>query len=531
MPLAAKLVLAIAAAFGLGGVVVALVQMRSHPKGLKVLFFTEMWERFSFYGMRALLSLYMITPAAGGGLGFSKSTATLIYGSYGMLIYLMSLPGGWMADRFLGYRRAVVTGGVILACGHLCLAFSPLPFFFGGLVLIIVGTGMLKTNCTTMVGMLYPQGDARRDGGYSIYYMGINLGAFIAPLVCGYMGQDPAFVRLLQGAGLATEHGWHWGFAAAAVAMTLGLVQFKIQEHKLGEVGLHSAHQDETKEQLAHEADPALRARLLPKAMAIFSFIGAVIVTIAALGLFPPLVSLPLGALAGAAFGYVNWDYVDLTGDEKKRLGAIGLLIFFSMLFWAIFEQAGTTLTFFADEQTDCRLFGWAFPSSWFQSVNSLFIMVLAPVFAWGWTAMGTKEPSSPSKFAIGVFCVGAGFLLLASPAKVFALTHSKASPLFLVVTYFIHTIGELSLSPVGLSATSKLAPDKFKSLMMGVFFLSISFGYKIGGYAAGLTEKLPAAQIFTVTFYITTVSAVALLALVPTIKGLMGGEPEAGAH
>jgi proton-dependent oligopeptide transporter, POT family len=516
--------------------IIAFLAMRKHPAGLKPLFMTEMWERFSYYGMRALLSLYMVGRIQDGGLGFSDATATQIYGTYGMAIYLMSLPGGWIADRFLGYRRTTTLGGIILALGHLALAFHPLPFFFGGMALIVIGTGMLKTSCTSMVGMLYDKNDERRDAGYSLYYMGINLGAFIAPIICGFIAQSGTFLWLTDRIGMSSSVGWHWGFAAAGVAMTFGLVQFKLQQHKLGEVGLsrgETAKIAENRGETESSAplEEARQHRL--KAMIVFALFGCVILSFALYGLLPLLWVTPIAILLGAAFGYSNWNYVVLTGEEKKRLGAIAVLFVFSMIFWAIFEQAGTTLSFYADRHTSRFLPGSAqpFPSTWYQSVNSIFVISLAPLFSILWTRLGKRNPSSPIKFAIGVICAGLGFLLLVPTMGTIKLG-GLAGPWWLVGTYFIHTIGEICLYPVGMSTTSRLAPAKFTGLMMGVWLLSISFGYKLGGFAGHLVDQYSLGTFLLGCFAITAVATLVLLALTPTIKRLMGDAPaESAGH
>jgi POT family proton-dependent oligopeptide transporter len=509
------------------GLVWALFFMRKHPKGLRPLFMTEMWERFSFYGMRALLALYMVAPQSAGGLGFSPTKATMIYGTYGMCVYLMAIPGGWIADRFLGYQKAVALGGVFIAAGQFVLTIRSMPFFVLGLAMIVVGTGLLKTNCTSLVGMLYSQEDTRRDSGFSIYYMGINLGAFISPLVCGFVAQTPSFLWILNKLGIQATHAWTWGFGAAGLAMILGLVQYKLQHKLLGDTGLMPAH---------HAAGPITAAatekaaELRPKAMLLFGLLFAVILAFATFDLAPDFrwpvagISFVAGAVLGGAFGASNAGYLDLTGDEKKRVMAIGMLFTFAMIFWAIFEQAGTTLNFFADQHTNRVLPGGGlFPSSYYQSVNSVFIILLAPAFSWLWMNLGRHEPSSPIKFTAGLLGVGLGFLLLVLPFTSTVAAGGKAGPWWLVGTYFIHTVAELSLSPVGLSTTSRLAPDKFKGLMMGVWFMSISFGYKLGGFAGHLIERFSLGTYFMGCFLLTLVAAFLLVLLNPSIKRMMG--------
>ncbi|MCS7156059.1 MAG: peptide MFS transporter [Bacteroidota bacterium] len=486
-----------------------------HPKGLSTLFFTELWERFSYYGMRALLILFMTAPAAAGGLGFDVATAGAIYGLYTALVYMTGLPGGWIADRFLGARKAVLLGGIIIALGHYSMflpaltdALGDLIPFYTGLALIIIGTGLLKPNISTMVGMLYSPEDIRRDAGFSIFYMGINLGAFVAPFVCGYLGQ---------------RIDWHYGFGAAGLGMTLGLIQYLVGGRYLGEAGLKPAR----------AVDPAQQARdrrllagglggaLGTVALAILLdrlgvwrlTIGGVTRAMGLVLLLVPLVYFGLLFLRG------RW-----TAPERGRLAAVMVLFVFSALFWSAFEQAGSTLNLFADRYTNTVLFGFSFPSSWFQSVNAFFIIMLSGAFAALWLALARRgrEPSSPVKFALGLFFVGLGFLVLV-PAALLAQAGVKVSPMWLVFTYLCHTIGELCLSPVGLSTVTKLAPERVVGQMMGVWFLSISLGNFIGGQIAGLFERLPLPVLFLAVFGTTAGAAFLLLLLLRPIKRLMG--------
>src|SRR4051812_28044056 len=347
-----------------------------HPRGLSVLFFTEMWERFSYYGLRALLILYMVAPAASGGLELGDARAASIYGWYTMLVYAMAIPGGWVADRLLGHYRAVLAGGVLIALRHFSMALPLKGTFFLRLGLIILGTGLLKPNVSTTVGSLYTPGDARRDGGFSIFYMGINLGSMIAPLICGYLGQ---------------RVNWHAGFGAAGIGMTLGLIQYWRGRRFLNDGERVAA----TGEQEAARGRVAANGAQTAK--------DAV----------PPLAA-PRSPLATEA---------PFTRQDWLRLAVIGILFPFSILFFGAFEQAGSTLTLFADRLTRLSLLGFSFPSSWFQSEQPLFVLILAPTFAWLWVAMGRLQPSSPAKFAYGLLLVGLGFLLLV-PAAAFAQSH-----------------------------------------------------------------------------------------------------------
>jgi POT family proton-dependent oligopeptide transporter len=461
-----------------------------HPRGLSTLFFTEMWERFSYYGMRAILMLFMVAPVSAGGLGFDTTKAAGIYGLYTGSVYFTTIPGGWIADRLLGLRRAVLAGAVLIALGHYCLfAASTTGAFFMGLALIVMGTGLLKANVSSIVGQLYGQDDPRRDAGFSIFYMGINLGALISPLVCGWLAQ---------------RIGWHWGFGAAALGMTFGLIQYVLGWGRLGEAGLLR--------------DPPKDAfRLWAKTIAVVA--------------------------AVSVFLFFTWSYRDFvvvgatalmfvwllktggtTPVETRRIGAIVALFFFAILFWMGFEQAGSSLTLFADQNTRNAILGWEFPSSWYQSVEPVFVVAFAPVFAWLWLRLGKREPSSPAKFAYGLLSLSLGFLVIAVAAHLFEHGGEKVSPWWLIVLYLFHAWGELSLSPVGLSTVTKLAPARIVGLMMGVWFLALSLGNFSAGHVAGFFDKLPLPQLFGAVFLTTAASALLLALLTRPIRALMSG-------
>jgi len=440
------------------------------PRGLSTLFFTEMWERFSYYGMRALLVLYMTAPRSNGGLGFKIVDAAQIYGLYTFSVYLSALPGGWLADRVIGQKRAVLFGGIIIALGHFCLALNALPSFYLGLSLIVAGTGLLKPNISTMVGGLYSEKDPRRDAGFSIFYMGINLGGFIAPLVCGYLAQAPSFLAFLDRHGINPHLGWHFAFGAAGIGMCLGLVQYLAGQRHLAHVG----HGSRAKESSA---------------------------------------------------GGESAPQTALTSRDITRLAAIAILFCFSSLFWSAFEQAGSSLNLFADQLTENRILGFSFPSSWLQSINSLFIIACAPLFALLWIRLGKREPSSPSKFAWGLFFVGLSFVLVGFGALVALRTGTKVSPWWLIGVYLLDTIAELSLSPVGLSTVTKLAPPRFAASMMGVWFTSLAVGNYVGGWIAGHFD--PGASLPRLFFSVAAVeilAAAVLWLLVRPIKKLMAG-------
>ena len=453
-----------------------------HPRGLSTLFFTEMWERFSFYGMRALLILFMTAAPAAGGLGFDTPTAGAIYGLYTSMVYMTTLPGGWIADRLIGPQLAVLYGGILIASGHFSMAIPSLSTFYLGLVLIVIGTGLLKGNVSVIVGRLYSAGDVRRDAGYSIFYMGINTGAFVAPLVCGYLGQ---------------RVNWHLGFAAAGVGMTLGLIQYALGRKYLGDAGRYPATTG-SPDQLASERLRALRWTGLFVAILVGTSIG---MYSGLLPVTPTQIADAAGYfLLGLTAAFFGWLYLSSgwTPAERKQLHAIGVLFLAAALFWSQFEQAGSTLNLFADRSTRTSILGWAFPSTWFQSLNALFIIALAPLFAWLWVWLGRRgaEPSSPAKFGVGLVLVGAGFAVLVGGA-VLAEQGVMVSPMWLVVVYFLHTCGELSLSPVGLSAMSKLAPLRIGGLIMGVWFLATAVGNYIGGRMASFYEAMTLPSLF----------------------------------
>jgi len=483
-----------------------------HPRGLSTLFFTEMWERFSYYGMRALLLLYMVAPVTAGGLGFTDSDGGAIYGLYTSMVYLATLPGGWIADRLIGPRRAVLYGGLLIASGHFSMAFPSLSTFYLGLFLIVLGTGLLKGNVSVIVGKLYAQGDSRRDAGFSIFYMGINLGAFLAPIICGYLGQ---------------QINWHFGFAAAGVGMTLGVIQYVLGGSNLGDAG-----------QLPAPGTPEQVARWRRQGQ-IAAGVLVALVLVVGVGGYTGLVPISARQVADAAgvlllvvtLGFFAWLYSssEWTPEERKRLYIIGVLFLAASLFWSVFEQAGSTLNLFADRNTYNNFFGFDFPSSWFQSMNSLFLIIFAPIMAWVWISMAAKgtEPSAPTKFAWGLVFVGLGFLILILPARA---EGQLASPLWLTATYFLHTIGELVLSPVGLSAMTVLAPPRIGGLMMGIWFLATSVGNFIGGRVSGLYESFALPTLFGAVAGFAIAMGLLLMVLAPSMRKLMPAQASKAA-
>ncbi len=441
-----------------------------HPRGLVNLFFTELWERFSYYGMRAILVLYMVAAVKDGGLGMTMAAASSIYGIYTMCVYLTSLPGGFIADRFIGQRKAVLYGGLIIAVGQFCMAVPMLPFFYMGMATIVIGTGLLKPNISTMLGMLYKEGDPRRDAGFSIFYMGINIGAALSPLVVGFLAQSQEFKNFLVSINMPTQASWQWGFGAGGIGMLIGLAHYVIQGRLLGDAGKHPTSKPTTND--AGEKTPAEK----------------------------------------------------LSPEEVKRLGAVAVLFFFNMLFWAIYEQGGSSLNVFADRCTNCEMFGWQFPSSWLQFFQAAFVIILAPVISYVWIKLGDKQPSAPAKFTIGLAMLGLGIVLMV-PASMLA-AQGKVSPLWLIFVYLLEVVGELCLSPVGLSTVTKLAPARMVALTMGAWFISIACGNYIAGYLSGFFDDKDVNKMSTLfgsmavaAFVGTTLLAV----LTPKVKKLMG--------
>jgi len=477
-----------------------------HPRGLSTLFFTEMWERFSYYGMRAILILYLTASTSTGGLGFPVAKAGAVYGFYTAMVYLLTLPGGWVADRITGQRRAVLYGGILIAAGEFCLVSPSIQLFYAGLVLLMFGTGLLKANVSTIVGQIYGPDDIRRDSGFTIFYMGINIGALISPLICGWVGE---------------RYSWRWGFGIAGIGMLIGVVQYLLGAKNLGSAGLHPAVSENP------DADRRQKRNAGIVAVAAVAVLG-VLLAMGATGKIeftPELISNALGialiVISAAVFAWLlgpGWSPV-----ERKRFGAILVLFLASAVFWSAYEQAGSSLNLFADRSTNRNVLGFQFPASWFQSVQPIILIILAPMFAWLWIAMRKHEPSSPTKFTLGLLFVGLGFALLVPAAKMTA-AGALVSPWWLTGTYFLHTVGELCLSPVGLSAMTKLAPVRVAGLIMGLFFVSISIGDYLAGKAASVYESMPLPTLFgSVALFAVAAAVVLALLIRPTVR-LMSG-------
>ncbi|NQW27867.1 MAG: peptide MFS transporter [Flammeovirgaceae bacterium] len=439
-----------------------------HPRGLATLFFTEMWERTSFYGMRAILILFMTTPAAQQGLGLDTETSAAVYGLYTAAVYLLSLPGGWLADNLIGQRRAIWYGGVLIMIGHLILAIPGDPnIFFIGLGFVAAGTGFLKPNISSIVGDLYPEGGARRDAGFSMFYMGINLGSIIGQFIIPYLGE---------------KVNWHYGFGFAAIGMFIGLVQFKLTQGSLGKIGLRPKALDEKKEEGFNKlALGLIIAIVLIIALQIAGYIDLTTATGLAEGLGVVIVLVAI-----VYFASVFAD-ASLTADERKKSFVILLLFMGSAFFWAGFEQAGSTLNLFARDFTDRMIWGYEIPAGWLQNVNPVMIVVFAPIMGALWVKLATRQmnPSTPLKFGFGLILMATGFFAMVFAAKIVA-AGAQAGMQWLVLTYFMHSIGELTLSPVGLSATTKLAPKKYYSQMMGIWFVGTALGNLVAGLFAG---------------------------------------------
>lgn len=481
-----------------------------HPRGLFVLFFAEMWERFSYYGMRALLIFYLVKHWL-----YSDGDASLIYGAYTALVYITPVIGGYLADRYLGQRKAVVFGAILLTIGHGLMAVegqggqgsAAINVFWLALSFIIVGTGFLKANISVIVGQLYARTDRRRDPAYTIFYMGINLGAALGALIAGWLGQT---------------YGWSYGFGAAGVGMALGLVVFVLGKPLL--LGRGEA------------PDPARLARRVagvPFEWLLYagSLVGIVVVWF--LIQHQSLVGGILGAAGAALVLYVLFTAVfRLPPHERDRILAAIYLILGSILFWALFEQAGSSLNLFTDRSVDRHIFGWEVPASMFQSINSIYIVAFGPVFAWLWTLLGKRglEPSAPAKFGLGVIQLGAGFLVLVAGAA--ATGAGQLTPVvFIFLIYLLHTTGELCLSPVGLSAMNRLSPANMASLIMGMWF----FASATGNFAAGLIAAATGAEgadgadprqvvmgVYSTVGWTAIAVGVLMLAIAPSIRRLM---------
>ncbi|WP_080843749.1 peptide MFS transporter [Cytobacillus gottheilii] len=475
-----------------------------HPKGLFTLFFTEFWERFSYYGMRAILVYYMYYEVSKGGLGLDEPTALAIMSIYGSLVYMSGIIGGWLADRIFGTSKAVFYGGILIMLGHIVLAIpGSLAMFFTSMVLIVIGTGLLKPNVSSVVGDIYSEGDHRRDAGFSIFYMGINLGGFLAPLIVGEVGM---------------KHDFHLGFAIAAVGMFVGLLVFLFTKKKnLGLAGTY----------VANPLSPAEKKK-------VYSIIGIGLVVIAIL----VAITIPMGILTfdsfitligilgigiPTAYFIVMYRSPKTTAVERSRIIAYIPLFIASVMFWAIQEQGSTILANYADKRTQLEFAGFEISPALFQSLNPMFIIILAPVFAWVWVKLGDRQPSVPKKFSLGLLFAGISFLVILLPAY-FGGTDSLVNPLWLVLSYFIVVLGELCLSPVGLSATTKLAPAAFSAQTMSLWFLSNAAAQAINAQIVKFYTPETEMMYFGIIGGASIVLSIILFALSPKIQSFMKG-------
>ncbi|MEK4496155.1 peptide MFS transporter [Ureibacillus sp. FSL W8-0352] len=475
-----------------------------HPKGLFTLFFTEFWERFSYYGMRAILIFYMYYELHEGGLGLERGTANSIMAIYGSLVYMSGIIGGWLSDRVWGPRKTMFYGGILIMIGHFILA---LPLALTGLlismVFIIIGTGLLKTNVSSIVGEIYAEKDSRRDSGFSIFYMGINMGAFLAPFIVGTVGETYSF---------------HLGFGLAGIGMLIGLIIYiATQKKNLGLAGL----------QVPNPLNEAEKKKAILNftiiILAIVVVLGGLYVTgNLTMGVFSTIITT-LGVLIPTAFFIIMYRSPKTTKDEKSRVLAYIPLFIAAVMFWAIQEQGATILATYADTRTNLNVGGFELKASWFQSLNPLFIILFAPVFAWIWIKLGNRQPSTPLKFSFALFFAGASFLVMMIPSKLSGGTE-LVSPLWLVLSFFLVVIGELLLSPVGLSATTKLAPQAFASQTMSLWFLTSAAAQAINAQLVRIYEAVTEIVYFGALGGLSIIFGVIILLFTPIISKAMRG-------
>ena len=475
-------------------------QLFGHPRGLATLFLTEMWERATYYGMRAILMLFMTAVVVEGGLGIDDRTAGAIYGLYISATYLLSLWGGWIADRLIGQQRAVMAGGALIMLGNALLVVSDTRFFFVGLTIIVFGTGLLKPNISAIVAQLYPEGGARRDAGFSIFYMGINVGAFFGQMLVPI---------------IAAYGGWKLGFAVPAAGMLLGLVQFYFGRKYLGQAGAEI---------------PGARGSWWP-VYGLVAIVGAIIVLAfrGSISFDPVAISRSANwvmiALATLYFLYMLF-FAGLDAVERGKVVVMIALFVACAMFWAGYEQAGASFTLFAERYTDRNILGWELPGGAVQSANSIFIILFAPAFAalWVWLGKRNLDPSAPAKFGLGLILMGVGFAVMVAASQ-YVLAGETVLPTWLVLTYLLHTFAELCLSPVGLSSMTKLAPARFVGQVMGVWFLATAIGNNLAGQFSGEIDPenlatMPA--LYTRLFWWGAIGGVTMLIITPWIKRLI---------
>jgi POT family proton-dependent oligopeptide transporter len=482
-----------------------------HPRGLSTLFFTEMWERFSYYGMRALLLLFMIGTVEEGGMGMDEKTGGAIYGLYTMFVYLLSLPGGWIADRLLGLRKSIFYGGCIIALGHFCLAFPYQETFFFGLLLIVIGTGLLKPTASALVGEQYALDDrAGRDAGFSIFYMGINIGAFIAPLITSYLGENI---------------NWHYGFAAAGVGMILGLIQFKLTEKNLGSTGLQPGK--------AGDKEGQKKARTILTVVGLALVVFVVLLMTRTITIDPVVFAQTVGiVLLICAVIYFIYVFVtqNLDASETKKMWAIIIIFIATTVFYTGYEGQGSSLNIFADRYTDMFLGSFEMPAGWLQSFPAIFVVIFVPMFAalWVWSAKKKINISTPVKMSMGLIFMALGYVVMIGASKI-VIGGDKPLPTWLIFTYMLHTFGEICLYPIGLSAVTRLSPQRLVGQMMGVFFMALALGNLAAGLFAGEFDDATIASnpnvlvdLFGLVAMITLIGGVIVLIISKPLLKLM---------
>ena len=440
----------------------------NHPEGLKTLFFTEMWERMSYYGMRGILVLFMTASLSDGGLAINPVSASAIYGIYASCVYLVTLPGGWIADRLIGQQKSILYGGIIIMLGHFILAIPNINTFYLGLLFVVLGTGLLKPNISAIVGNLYESNDEKKEAGFTIFYMAINIGSILGFFICGYLGENI---------------GWHYGFAAAGIGMAFGLGQFILTRERLGNAGAFPQE--------------VISDKIKKRDYLILCFSLAIILSLFIIGIFGiwsfnpvPLAGLMTIIITFIALFYFVFIFIfgKLDEDEKRKMVLIFVLFLGAAFFWSGFDQGGSSFNIFAKEYTNRIILGWEYPASWLQIVNPAFVVILSPLMAYVWVFLGKKmlDPSLPFKFGLGLILMGIGFLIIAMGANTAINNESLASAKWLLLTYLFHTVGELVISPIGLAAISSLSPKRFIGQMMGIWFLASSLGAIIAGLLSG---------------------------------------------
>jgi POT family proton-dependent oligopeptide transporter len=487
-----------------------------HPRGLATLFFTEMWERFSYYGMRALLLLYMVASVERGGMGLDDKTGGAVYGLYTMFVYLLALPGGWLADKFFGLRKSIFYGGCIIALGHICLALPSTETFFIGLLLITLGTGLLKPNISSMVGEIYPPDEqVRRDAGFSIFFMGINSGALISPIIVGYLGENI---------------NWHYGFAAAGVGMIFGLIQFKLTEKYLGTAGLEPTRLPDAAQQKKRET--SIRTGLWIISILLIVFVALLLTRTITINpvVFAGASGVVIGISVLVYFIYV-FLFEKLDGDEKKKVFAIFLMFLITTMFYTGYEGQGSSLNLFADRYSDRSFGSFIMPASWLQSAPPFFVILFVPVFTWLWFTLAKRKlnPTTPVKMALGLIFMGLGYLVMIGASDI-VIAGGKPLPTWLIVTYMFHTFGEICLYPIGLSGVTKLSPKRLVGQMMGVFFMALALGNLFAGlYAGEFSDEAITAnptlltELFGFIVKIMFIAGVVVLVFSKPIRKLMG--------